>query len=177
MTGMRLGELRGLRWSDLDWEAMKVRVRVGFVRGRFDDPKSVLGSRGIPLGSRLVAELEQHRRSTIWNADDDLVLAHPHTGRPLDRVRLGYHYKAALNRADVRPVRIHDLRHTFGTTLAASGSVSLRTLQEWMGHEDIRTTQIYADYMPGEREAELIDDAFGHGGLQSDSNSARTDQP
>jgi integrase len=160
MTGMRLGELLGLRWSDLDWAAMKVRVREGFVRGRFDDPKSVRGSRGIPLASRLVAELEEHHRSTVWNADNDLVLAHPHTGRPLDRVRLGLHYKAALKRADVRPVRIHDLRHTFGTTVAASGKISLRTLQEWMGHEDIRTTQIYADYMPGEREAELIDEAF-----------------
>jgi len=88
------------------------------------------------------------------------VLAHPHTGRPLDHARIGLHYQAALVRADVRKIRVHDLRHTFGTTMAASGKVSLRTLQEWMGHEDIRTTQIYADYMPGERESELIDDAF-----------------
>jgi integrase len=48
----------------------------------------------------------------------------------------------------VRPVRIHDLCHTFATTVVASGQVSLRTLQEWMGHRDLKTTQIYADYWP-----------------------------
>ena len=45
--------------------------------------------------------------------------------------------------------------------MAASGDVSLRTLQEWMGHRDAKTTLIYADYQPGEREAELISRAFG----------------
>jgi integrase len=160
MTGMRLGELRALRWQDLDMSAMKVRVRQSFVLGQYGTPKSRRSARAIPLASRLVAELDEHHRTTIWNADTDLVLAHPHTGRPLDRVRLLGHFKAALRRANVRPVRLHDLRHTFATTVAASGEVSLRTLQEWMGHLDSRTTQIYADYMPGEREAELIDQAF-----------------
>lgn len=173
MTGLRLGELRGLRWRDL---GTKLRVRESFVRGIFDDPKTDESTRGIPVAARLITELDEHHRSTIWNRDDDLVLAHPHTGRPLDRVRLGQHYKAALRRADVRPVRIHDLRHTFATTMAASGNVSLRTLQEWMGHEDIRTTQIYAHYMPGEREAELIDDAFRPRGLQSDAKSETPDR-
>jgi integrase len=160
MTGMRLGELRALRWQDLDMAAMKVRVRQSYVLGQYGAPKSRRSARAIPLASRLVAELDEHHRTTVWNGDGDLVLAHPHTGRPLDRVRLLGHFKAALRRANVRPVRIHDLRHTFATTIAASGEVSLRTLQEWMGHLDARTTQIYADYMPGEREAELIDNAF-----------------
>jgi site-specific recombinase XerD len=71
-------------------------------------------------------------------------------------------------------VRIHDLRHTFATTVAASGEVSLRTLQEWLGHLDARTTQIYADYMPGEREAELVDRAFSGGQLVA--NFAQTTQ-
>jgi integrase len=163
MTGMRLGELRALRWQDLDMAAMKVRVRQSYVLGQYGTPKSRRSARAIPLASRLVTELDEHHRTTAWNADDDLVLAHPHTGRPLDRVRLLGHFKAALRRANVRPVRLHDLRHTFATTVAASGEVSLRTLQEWMGHLDSRTTQIYADYMPGEREAELIDRAFGRG--------------
>jgi hypothetical protein len=51
------------------------------------------------------------------------------------------------------------LRHTFGTHMAAAG-VPMRTLQEWMGHRDFKTTLIYADYMPGEREADLVDLAF-----------------
>lgn len=55
--------------------------------------------------------------------------------------------------------RFHDLRHTFGTRMAAAG-VPLRTVQEWMGHRDLATTQIYADYAPSEREAEWIAAAF-----------------
>lgn len=160
MTGMRLGELRALRWADLDMAAMKVRVRYSYVRGQMGTPKSRRSVRAIPLASRLVTELDAHHRATVWNQDHDLVLAHPHTGRPLDRVRVLTHFKAALERANVRPVRIHDLRHTFATTIAASGQVSMRTLQEWLGHLDARTTQIYADYMPGAREQELLDAAF-----------------
>jgi integrase len=104
------------------------------------------------------------------------VLAHPYTGRPLDRVRLLLHFKAALQRADVRPVRLHDLRHTFATTVAASGAVSLLTLQEWMGHRDLKTTQIYANYMPGEREAQLVDAAFGGQWWPMVANSFNTAQ-
>jgi hypothetical protein len=55
--------------------------------------------------------------------------------------------------------RFHDLRHTFGTRMAAAG-VAMRTLQEWMGHRDIATTQRYADYAPNVREAELVARAF-----------------
>jgi integrase len=160
MTGMRLGEMRALRWSDIDLHVNKIRVRREFVRGQYDTTKSVHSERAIPLARRLLDELDVHHKRTVWNHDEHLVLAHPHTGRPLDHARLGLHYRAGLTRAGVRPARIHDLRHTFGTTVAASGKVSLRTLQEWMGHEDIRTTQIYADYLPGEHESELIDDAF-----------------
>jgi len=176
MTGMRLGELRALRWADLDMAAMKVRVRYSFVRGQMGAPKSRRSVRAIPLVSRLVTELERHHMNTVWNQDSDLVLAHPHTGRPLDRVRLLIHFKAALQRADVRPVRIHDLRHTFATTIAASGQVSMRTLQEWLGHSDARTTQIYADYMPSAREQEMVDAAFAPHGLQTDSNDVTPEQ-
>ena len=57
-------------------------------------------------------------------------------------------FQSALEAAGVRKVRFHDLRHTFGTRMAAAG-VPMRTLQEWMGHRDFRTTLIYADYAPG----------------------------
>ncbi len=54
MTGMRLGELRALRWSDIDYRAMKIRVRREYVRGQYDTPKSLGSERGIPLAARLV---------------------------------------------------------------------------------------------------------------------------
>jgi integrase len=65
-------------------------------------------------------------------------------------------------------VRFHDLRHTFGTRMAAAGT-PMRTLQEWMGHRDFKTTLIYADYAPGEHEAELIERAFGTGAVLATS--------
>jgi integrase len=104
-------------------------------------------------------ELDRLFQTTLYQGDADLVFAHPHTGRPLDRSRLLKRFKAALRRAGVREVRFHDLRHTFGTRMAAAG-VPMRTLQEWMGHRDFNTTLIYADYMPAAHEADLVDRAF-----------------
>lgn len=61
--------------------------------------------------------------------------------------------------------RFHDLRHTFGTRMAAAG-VPLRTLQEFMGHRDLATTQRYVDYAPSAHEVELVAAAFARGANQ-----------
>ena len=87
------------------------------------------------------------------------MFGNPHTGTPLDGAALLRAFQRALERAGVRQVRFHDLRHTFGTRMAAAG-VPMRTLQEWMGHRDLRTTLIYADYSPGAHEVDLVNDAF-----------------
>ncbi len=159
MTGMRQGELLGLRWRDVDWQAGRVRIRRSFVRGEFGTPKSKRSSRSVPLADRLAGELDRLHQETYFPADDDLVFAHPHTGKPIDRSKLLKRFKAALTRADVRMVRFHDLRHTFGTRLAAQG-VPMRTLQEMMGHRDFKTTLIYADYAPSAHEAQWVEAAF-----------------
>ena len=78
----------------------------------------------------------------------------------MERSNLLKRYERALKRAKVRAVRFHDLRHAFGTRMAAAG-VPMRTLQEWMGHRDFKTTLIYADYAPSENEAKLVEAAFG----------------
>ena len=160
MTGLRQGELLGLRWRDIDWAAARVRVRRSYVRGEFGTPKSRRSSRSVPLADRVAGELERHFQASAYQGDDDLVFCHPETGGPLDRSRLLKRFKGAARRAGLRPVRFHDLRHTFGTRTAGAG-VPLRTLQEWMGHRDFKTTLIYADYEPGEKEAELVERAFG----------------
>jgi integrase len=162
MTGMRQGELLALRWMDVDWPSRRIRVRRNFVRGEYGTPKSKRSSRSVPLADVLGGELDRLYQRSAFQGDEDLVFAHPHSGGPIDRSKLLKRFKAALRRAGVRPVRFHDLRHTFGTRMAASG-VPMRTLQEWMGHRDFKTTLIYADYMPSEREADLVDAAFDAG--------------
>ena len=161
MTGLRQGELLALRWRDLDLEALKLRVRRAFVRGEFKAPKSARGIRGVPMAEEVGLALAELHASSLFTDDDDLVFGHPLTGEALDRSQVRKRFQRACRRAGVRVVRFHDLRHTFGTRIAASGDVSLRTLQEWMGHRDPTTTMIYADYQPGEHEAEIVSRAFG----------------
>jgi integrase len=159
MTGLRQGELLGLRWRDVDWTAARVRVRRNWVRGEYGTPKSRRSSRSVPLADRVAGDLDRHFKASAFTADDDLVFPHPALGTPLDRSKLLKRFKAALRRAGVREVRFHDLRHTFGTRMAGAG-VPMRTLQEWMGHRDIKTTMIYADYAPSEHEAAWVEQAF-----------------
>jgi integrase len=159
MTGMRQGELLALRWLDVDWTAHRVRVRRNFVRGRFGTPKSKRSSRSIPLADDVARELELLFQDSSYQADEDLVFAHPHTGKPMDRSQLLKRFKGGLKRASVREVRFHELRHTFGTRMAAAG-VPMRTLQEWMGRRDFKTTLIYADDAPAANEAEIVNAAF-----------------
>jgi integrase len=113
----------------------------------------------VPLAGRLARELERWSRRTAYDQEDDLVFAHPRKGTPLDGSKLTKRFKAACVDAGVRPVRFHDLRHTFATRLAASGT-PVRTIQEFLGHADSKTTQIYAHYAPSEHEVQIVDAAF-----------------
>lgn len=159
MTGMRQGELLALRWRDVDWEAKRIRVRRNYTRGHWSTPKSRSGERAVPLSCRVEEELRSHCQRSRFSHEDDLVFAHPLSGEVLPHGPLVRRFKKALRAAGVRKVRFHDLRHTFGTRIAAAG-VPMRALQEWMGHRDYRTTLIYADYEPGDEESGLVDAAF-----------------
>jgi integrase len=147
MTGLRQGELAALRWRDVDWVVGVVRVRRNYTRGRFGTPKTRRSSRAVPMADRVAAELERHYQRSRYQADEDLVFGHPETGRPYDASKSRKRFKDAIAAAGLRPIRFHDLRHTFGTGMAAAGA-PLRAIQEWMGHRDIQTTQVYADYAP-----------------------------
>ncbi len=162
MTGMRQGELLALRWRDVDWQAKRIRVRRNYTRGHWSTPKSRSGERSVPLSSKVEAELRAHLRRSPFSGEDNLVFANPLSGEVLPHGPLVRRFKKALKTAGVREIRFHDLRHTFGTRIAAAG-VPMRVLQEWMGHRDYRTTLIYADYEPGDDESGLVDAAFSRG--------------
>jgi integrase len=160
MTGLRQGELIGLRWRDVDFDARRLRVVSPYVRGEFGDPKSEESGRSVPLAKRVGDALTDLRERSLYPADSDLVFGHAETGHPLDRSKLVRRFKGALERAEVRRITFHELRHTFGTRMAANG-VPLRTIQHWMGHADAKTTQVYAHYQPSDAEADTVDIAFG----------------
>jgi integrase len=82
------------------------------------------------------------------------------SGAVLRRGALMRRYRRALKGAKLEEThRFHRLRHTFGTAMAAA-SVPMCTLQEWMGHRDLRTTLICADYVPNAGEVAMVDLAF-----------------
>jgi integrase len=164
MTGLRHGELIALRWRDVDWSAMRVRVRQNYVLGEYGTPKSRRSTRSVPMAADVGGELDRLAQRAAGGRSepdpDDLVFADPLTGGPLSKAANNRRFRKARAAARLdEGHRIHDLRHTFGTRCAAAG-VAMRTLQEWMGHRDIATTQRYADYAPSAREAELIAAAF-----------------
>lgn len=84
------------------------------------------------MPERVAQELQHHRGGSAYTADSDLVLCHPDTGNPYDASKLRKRFKLVVTAAEIRPIRFHDLRHTFGTQMASAGA-PLRHIQEWMG--------------------------------------------
>lgn len=113
----------------------------------------------MPLSSRLADELRACREASHWSEPDGLVFAELASGEVLRSGALMPCYRRALKAAKIHPHRFHDLRHTLYDD--GRGRRTDATLQEWMGHRDIATTQRYVDYAPNEREVEMVDRTFG----------------
>jgi integrase len=155
-TGLRMGELLALRWRDVDFTGRTIRVRASYYLGQLTTPKS--GKvRAVPMAPDVASALAQLGQREHWVGDDDLVFAGV-AGGYLDGSALRRRYKAALAAAGLRPLRFHDLRHTFGTRMIAKADI--RRVQEWMGHADIQTTMRYLHYAPRDEDAELVAEAF-----------------
>jgi integrase len=155
-TGLRRGELLGLRWRDVDFAGSTIRVRASYAAGKLTTPKS--GKvRAVPMAPDVAGALAKLGDRDRFTGDDDFVFA-GEAGLPLDGDALSSRYRDALERAGLRPLRFHDLRHTFGTRMIAKADI--RRVQEWMGHADIQTTMKYLHYAPRDEDAELVAEAF-----------------
>ena len=139
-TGMRMGELLGLRWIDVDLSAGRINVRQNYVMGHLGPPKSGK-SREIPLGDDVIEALRAHRHER-----GPLVFCDA-AGNHLTAGLLGWPLKRALKRAGLRAIGWHKLRHSFASHLAMRG-VPLKVIQELLGHASIVTTMIYAHLAP-----------------------------
>lgn len=139
-TGMRMGELLGLRWVDVDLSAGRIHVRQSYVKGHCGLPKSGK-PREIPLGDDVIEVLQAHRHER-----GPLVFCDA-AGNVLTAGLLGWPLKRALKRAGLRAMGWHVLRHSFASHLAMRG-VPLKVIQELLGHASIVTTMIYAHLAP-----------------------------
>ena len=169
MTGLRIGELQALDRRRVDFVHARIRVRRTWDRKAktFTTPKSRRSERSVPMPDVVAGELELLLRAyqpDIVDPDPgSLVFAHPQTGEPLGWRLVYERLRAALHAAGLDVgFGFHSLRHSYGTALAAQG-VPMHTLQEWMGHKDIQTTQRYADYCPNLGERDVVEAAFARG--------------
>lgn len=140
-TGMRQGEILGLRWEDMFWDRRVIRVQNALSLEELMPTKSGK-SREIPMTTDLVEALLPLRGGAspfVFSAQD---------GGPLHRKTLQRPLNTANRNSGVKRVRFHDLRHSFASQLAIA-EVPIRTIQELLGHADMKMTLRYAHLTEG----------------------------
>lgn len=161
-TGLRQGELLGLRWSDVNWAKGEVRVSMTLQRlageYRLAPVKTKGSERRVPLTSDAVAALEEERRAQAearpaagrrWKAPvADLVFTTP-TGQPRSGSSLNHQLHRACEAAGLEPLRWHHLRHAFAGLMLGAG-VELAVVSQLLGHSSAAfTADVYGGILPG----------------------------
>jgi integrase len=141
-TGLRHGELIGLRWIDVDVDAGRVVVRQAVSEGVIGTPKNGR-TREVPLCKQALDALRDRPRNGhyVFCAPDGSMLTHAQTRWPLKR---------ALKNAGLRHIGWHALRHSFASHLVMRGA-PIKSVQELLGHSSIEMTMRYAHLSPDVR--------------------------
>ena len=149
-TGMRRGEVLGLRWSDVDWNSREVRVEGSLQRIngtlKLVELKTEKSRRSIRVPDAVLEALRRHKvlqakellKAGSGRSDPDLVFTTP-KGTPIDPRNLHRQFVAVVERSGVRRQRFHDLRHAFATLQLEAG-IPARVVMERLGHTQIGTT-------------------------------------
>ena len=168
-TGMRRGELLGLRWRDLDLDRAMAHVRQSVIvyagAPQIQTPKTSTAQRAVKLSADVVTALRTHR--TAWLARKLAAPAWQETGLifctrsggPLNPNNIARSYEALVKRSDVRRIRFHDLRHTHATWLLGAGQ-PVKVVSERLGHAKVSITlDTYAAVLPAmqDRAVEALD--------------------
>jgi integrase len=151
-----MGELLALRWRDVDFELRAIQVRASYTHRQLDTPKNRTG-RTVPMIDAVATALAQLEHREYFTRPDGLVFASA-VGRHLDDSALRRRYKRArqCRRAPPPPVPRSSahVRHPRDPHRRSARA------QEWMGHADFATTQIYLSYKPRAEAAERLARAF-----------------
>lgn len=174
-TGMRRGELLGLRWSDIDFTngSLHIRRTMNYLSGYGyveSEPKTSTGRRKVVLPQFALEALRKHKaeqdearrkKGTTWH-EHNLVFCNT-TGGFQDTRYLGKIFHNLLKEAELPNIRFHDLRHSAATILL-SMDVHPKVVQELLGHSNISVTlDIYSHILPSMQQEAMnrLDNLFG----------------
>ena len=174
-TGMRRGEVLGVRWSDLDSGRSRLAVRqtvvcVGY-QITFGTPKTARGRRLIALDPITMAALAKHRQQQVDEravlvdgfTDNDLMFAKV-DGSPINPDYFSQAFDRTVAKLPIRRIRLHDLRHTHATIGLAAG-IPPKVMSDRLGHATVAFTQdIYMHAIPrleDEAAEQMADLIFG----------------
>ena len=162
-TGMRQGELLGLKWDDVDLDDGSLQIRRTLTITKdgpaFTSPKTTGSRRSVKLTGKAIEALRSHlecqlaeidRIGSLWS-ENGLILA-SETGEPINRHNLTRRsFRPLLTRAGLPEIRFHDLRHTCATLLLTR-NVNPKIVSEMLGHSTIATTlDTYSHVLPNMR--------------------------
>lgn len=182
-TGLRIGELLGLRWQDINTDEGWLQVRQTLVRVKntddnadsktkliFQEPKTESGKRTVPIPSNLIPLFEKHEKTQKENKlksyglyRDDLNLVFcDKLGEPLEPSNIRSRLYKLTEKAGIDHTNMHALRHTYATRLLEADE-NTKVLQTLLGHSNIATTlNTYAHVLPESKKeaAEKINHLF-----------------
>lgn len=174
-TGLRRGEILGLKWEDIDFDSKRLYVRRNLCRVSTEpgsvtktklvlmDPKTAKSKRIIPLSNDVISVLDDHRKAQniikkqnhdIYN-DQNTVFA-KNNGDFLDPREMLRDFHKLLKKIGIRKCRFHDLRHSFASLLLNSGE-SPKVIQELLGHSTITTTMDIYSHLNDSTKSNSID--------------------
>lgn len=151
-TGMRLGELLGLQWGDIDFNSKFIHVQRSYKSHRLSTPKNGKGRR-VDMSDMLVTALDQKltksKKETLREGQKMVDFIFHRNRKPIAQNSVRNTYKKILAKAGLRQIRFHDIRHTFATLLLSQGESPVY-VKEQLGHHSIQmTVDVYGHLIPG----------------------------
>jgi integrase len=159
-TGIRFGEGLGLQWKDIDFKGRFITIERSLSKGRLETPKNGQ-SRKVDMSQQLantLRELKHHRKvETLkrgWARMPEWVFV-TKNGEPYHESYIRRAFYKALEKANLRKIRIHDLRHTYATLRISKGD-NIADVSKQLGHHSVKfTMDIYYHWVPGGSKVEV----------------------